>query len=449
MFFSTAEVLAVEPYAGEPLPCARCRGAGAGRPCAVRCPCGAWHHQSAALPCWTYAEHARSATSGHTGRAAAVDAVVAVRCTAMPRRPRRSVVVVGAGNIGSHLVPLLARRPEVGHLTIVDRDHYDRSNLSGQDIGRRDVGRAKAAVQARRARRANPRLAVTPLVEPVENVPLGALRADAVVACVDTRAARRHLAQAAWRLGVPLVDGGVLADGLLARVDVFSPAPDAACLECSWSDADYAALEQEYPCDAGRESTPAPTGAPASLGALTAALQAIECEKLLSGRAAEALIGRQVVIDARAHRHFVTARRRNPACRFDHRTPRIERLDRSPDELTMAQVLALAPVVRGVHGELTLSVEGKSFLTEVRCPRCGVAVSTYFRLAGRLEPADAICDRCGRARVASAFDAVERLSAHLPKSQLARPLSSFGFRAGDVFTLATADAQAHFEIGRR
>jgi molybdopterin/thiamine biosynthesis adenylyltransferase len=373
------------------------------------------------------------------------------------RRPRRaatgaarlrSAVVVGAGNIGSFLIALLARLPSIGRLTIIDRDYYDAKNVRGQDITLRDVGLAKASVQARRARRINAALSVEALVEPVENVPLGRLRADVILACVDSRQARRYLNQAAWRIGAPLIDAGVLADGLLARVEVYVPSPTAPCLECGWSAADYAALEQAYPClDGGPH--PAPTNAPASLGALAAALQAIECEKLLCGQVQDALIARQVVLDARSHRHFVTAQHRNARCRFDHLTFGIEPLKASPARLSMRQVLALAPVVRGVHGELTLRVDGKSFLTEVRCPGCGDVRPAFFRLSGRLLPSEAMCAVCGRERVATGFDRVERLSALLPKSHLARPLSSFGFRRGDVFTLATADAEAHFEIGPR
>lgn len=358
----------------------------------------------------------------------------------------KSAVVVGAGNLGSFLIGLLARLPAIGRLVIIDRDHYDPSNVRGQDITMRDVGLAKASVQARRARRINPALAIEPLVEPVENVPLGRLRVDAILSCVDSRQTRQYINTAAWRVGAPLIEAGVLADGLLARIEVYVPGPAAPCLECGWSEADYAALEQTYACNAG-DDTPPPTSAPASLGALTAALQAIECEKLLAGQVQDALVARQVVLDARSHRHFLTALPRNPHCRFDHRTFGIERITASPAQLSMAQVLALAPVVRGVHGELTLRVDGKWFLTDVRCPSCGDVRPAYFRLSGRLPRSEAICAACGRARVATGIDRVERLSMLLPKSHLARPLSSFGFRCGDVFTLATAEAEAHFEIG--
>jgi molybdopterin/thiamine biosynthesis adenylyltransferase len=378
--------------------------------------------------------------------------------TARPRRSRggsvaavgrpgaKSVVVVGAGNIGSFLLGHLARQPAIRRLTIIDRDTYEAKNLWGQDIGLREVGRPKASLQARRVRRINPALEVGALVDAVENVPLGCLRADVILACLDSRQARRYVNQAAWRLGVPWIDAGVDPDGLLARVNVYWPGPDAPDLECGWSQADYDALEQAYPCD--QEATsPAPTNAPSSLGALAAALQAIECDKLLGGRAEEALIARQVVLDARWQRHFVTALRRDPHCRFDHRTFDIEQLDFAPSELSLGRVLALAPVVRTPHGEMTIRVEGHTFVTEVRCPRCGDSRQTFFRLSGRLRRSEEFCATCRRGRIPSGRDSVEHLTSLLPKSQLVRSLHSFGFRRGDVFTLAAGEAESHFQIG--
>ena len=73
---------------------------------------------------------------------------------------------------------------------------------------------------------------------------------------------------------------GVLGASLLGRVTRYLPGEELPCLECRWDDADYAALEQTYPCDA---NGPAPTTAPSTLGALVAALMAIDCRKLLAG----------------------------------------------------------------------------------------------------------------------------------------------------------------------
>jgi adenylyltransferase/sulfurtransferase len=169
----------------------------------------------------------------------------------------------------------------IGRVTLIDRDTYEKKNLLSQDITPQDVGRSKAAVQARRLRRINPALRVDVIVDAVQNVPLGQLRADIILACLDSRTARQYVNQAAWRLGVLWIDSGVEGRGLLARVNVYVPGPDTPCLECAWDEQDYEALEQTYPCQ-GETGEPAPTNASSSLGALAASLQAIECQKLLS-----------------------------------------------------------------------------------------------------------------------------------------------------------------------
>ena len=119
-----------------------------------------------------------------------------------PRRAGKHLVVLGAGgNIGSHLVPLLARLPGVTRLTLVDCDRYEEKNLQSQAITPSDVGQPKARVQARRARRINPKLEVVPIVDRLENVPLGCLRGDVILACLDSKESRRCANEIAWRLG--------------------------------------------------------------------------------------------------------------------------------------------------------------------------------------------------------------------------------------------------------
>ncbi|MBN1421524.1 MAG: hypothetical protein JXP34_22315 [Planctomycetes bacterium] len=58
LFFSTERRPEIVPYPETEGPrfCARCRQAIAAGTPAVRCACGLWHHESAGLPCWTYAE---------------------------------------------------------------------------------------------------------------------------------------------------------------------------------------------------------------------------------------------------------------------------------------------------------------------------------------------------------------------------------------------------------
>lgn len=108
----------------------------------------------------------------------------------------KSVVVIGLGNIGGFAAGLLARQRGLRRLTLVDRDVYDESNLFSQDITAADVGHPKATVQAERLRRINPALCVEAVLDDIEHVPLGALRADVLVACLDSRRARQYRARA-------------------------------------------------------------------------------------------------------------------------------------------------------------------------------------------------------------------------------------------------------------
>jgi adenylyltransferase/sulfurtransferase len=357
-----------------------------------------------------------------------------------------SVDVVGCGLIGSHLVPHLGRVPNVHRVTLVDPDVYDENNLRSQDITPRDVGKPKAAVQARRLRRVNPALEVMAVADAVENVPLGRLRANVILACLDSRAARRHVNRIAWRLGVPWIDSAIQGEDLLARVNVYVPQAHQPCLECAWDERDYQALEQTYPCNGG-SAAPQPTNAPSSLGALAASLLALECEKVLAGRWEWAAAGRQVLINALGHKHYVTRFGHNPACRFDHTVWRIEAIDEPPDKLTVAGVLKFGPESDSRHPP-ALRILGQAFVKRLTCLECGQTRDVRLRLIGRLRAAERLCAACGGEMRVTGFDMIERLNpAELPEVTLGRSLWSFGIRLGDVVTLSTAEGERHFQIG--
>jgi molybdopterin/thiamine biosynthesis adenylyltransferase len=361
--------------------------------------------------------------------------------------PRQHVVVVGAGgNIGSHLVPHLARMPELGRLTLVDRDRYESRNVANQDVLPGAAGRGKAAVQAARARRANPHIEVRALAEDVEQLPLGLLRGDLILACLDNRRARQRVNDAAARLGVPWLDAGVLGDGLLARVTRYAPGDALPCLECAWDDADYAAVEQSYPCESAAPA-PAPprTTAPSSLGALAAAFLALECRKLLSGSGDPLPPGSELVVDAAHRRHFVTTLRRNPRCRrADHGVWTLEPLPAGRDT-SLGELFESVRARLGANGDLGLRIEGKRFARQLRCESCG-ATRRVLRLAGRLRRGELRCS-CGAPRGTPGFGLVERLqAADLTRAERGRRLSALGLRLGEVLSVGSAERELHLEL---
>ena len=164
----------------------------------------------------------------------------------------QTVVVVGLGNIGSCLVDLLVRAnlPHLERLILIDPDSYERRNLGCQRIDEADLGHPKALVQARYAMKLRPMLSVVAYVAAVEDVPIGIFRGAVVAGCLDSLAARQSLAEMAWRMSAPLVDAGVSPSIPAVRVAGYLPGPCSACLECAFSEDDYAALEQRLPCSA-------------------------------------------------------------------------------------------------------------------------------------------------------------------------------------------------------
>ena len=331
--------------------------------------------------------------------------------------PVQNVVAVGAGNIGSHLLPHLARTPDIQRLFIIDPDRYTSSNCLSQNIDASDVGKPKAMVQATKLRRINPDLPVEPMVARLEDVPLELFARSTIVICVDNRATRQWANEITWHLDARLIDCGVLGSQNLARVTIYVPSPAAACMECNWSPDHYAQLEQEYPCSPG--VAPArPSGASSALGALAASLAAFAVGEV-SGQGSPAT-GYEAVVDAQHHKLLTTINRRNPLCRFDHRKWVIDRWGCDPRSTTVESAIETCGA---------FSVTGHRFVTRLVCPSCG-AGDPGFKLN---RPAKT-CARCRVRMGADHFDMFDTIGPELPREYRALSLAAVGLRRGDVLT---------------
>jgi molybdopterin/thiamine biosynthesis adenylyltransferase len=353
-------------------------------------------------------------------------------------RSKPRVVIVGAGNIGSYLVPLLARDQEVGELVIVDRDRYEPHNLANQDIKPADVGRWKAGVQARRVRGIAPGLEVRVLSKDIERVPWGELRGDVILTCLDSRRARMFVNLLSRRLGVLWIDAGVGGGGQLVRVSVYPPGADEPCLECSWDERDYELVEQDYPCDgpAGSMTETTPTGGSSSLGALAAALLATEWRRIHAG---EDATRQDILFDADSHTSLVSTHHRNSSCRLgDHVPWTIESATSGPDELTLEKAFdCLGSAIR---------IERSPFTTELWCWNCD-ARRTTLRLTGSLRKRDLRCPRCGLPMAVPAIALRDRLEiAEVPRRHWKRTLASLGLLPGDIVSAVGPGGVRHCEL---
>lgn len=352
-----------------------------------------------------------------------------------------SLVVVGLGNIGSQFVDHLGRMQGLSRVVLVDSDSYETANLRSQKITRRDIGKAKALAQARTLRMLNPQLEVRAVVDDVANVPLEQLRADLIVACLDSLEARLVVNERAWRLGVPWLDAGVEPSQRLVRINGYRPGLESPCFECALDDADYQTLATRYPCK--QATVVAPTNGSSSLGALAASLLAIESEKILAGDFERSLIGRQIVLDAAHHRHFVTSFLRNRNCRFDHGVWRCVPLRGLHDTDTFADLLHAARSAARGGADSSLSIAGHPLVNTLHCRQCGRAVKC-LHLQGRVMRRCTRCRSCDLA--ATGFDLIASIDANSPRSVLARSLRSIGLKAGDVARVRSGKYEHHFVI---
>lgn len=215
------------------------------------------------------------------------------------------VLLCGCGALGSVIANTLVRAG-VGHLTIVDRDFLETSNLQRQVLfTEQDVTDRlpKAIAAANHLRAINSAVTVEPIVADVTANNLAKLAAghDLVLDGTDNFETRLLVNDYAVREQVPWVYGGVI--GAEGRVMPIVPG-ETACLACLMPDAP--APGETETCDSAGVLSPAVN--------VVASLQALEAMKLLAD-CRDALVEGLTVIDLWDGRWRKLAVPRDPACR--------------------------------------------------------------------------------------------------------------------------------------
>lgn len=360
--------------------------------------------------------------------------------------PITTVVVVGLGNLGSQMIEALGRHPSIRRVVLVDPDTYAPSNLSGQQVLARELGRPKVLVQARRLAAIHPGLEVIPFVADIAEVPVGWLRGAVVLGGLDSLRARISLNEAIWRAGAIWIDGGVETDAGLARVSVFAPAPDAACFECGLEPTDYDQLPVRHLC-AGATDDTTPTQGNLSLGALCAARMTLELHALeASDSTAASLRGRQWFLDARHDALFVSRLHRRADCRFSHPLSHAQPLRGVTERSRLREAFAAAQRQLDSTRPVRLALPGRVFARALRCPG-GCPPAPVLAVASRLRTAQHRCRNCGQELTVAGFDCLDTLTASaLTGRWLQRPLRALGLQAGDVLVAEDGEQTLPLEI---
>lgn len=202
------------------------------------------------------------------------------------RLARSRALVVGTGGLGSP-VALYLGSAGLGHLTLVDADEVDVTNLQRQIAHAQDrLGQLKVESARTAVLGLNPGAQVRAVALRADAALLDELvpQADVVLDCTDNFVTRQAINAACVRHRVPLVSGAAIRfDGQLAVYDPREPA--APCYACVFP-----------PHQPVEETRCATMGVFAPLVGVIGSLQAAEALKLLSG-AGTPLTGRLLMFD--------------------------------------------------------------------------------------------------------------------------------------------------------
>jgi len=197
-------------------------------------------------------------------------------------------LIIGAGGLGSPAALYLGSAG-VGHITVVDHDRVEATNLQRQIAHTTArIGQFKALSIAEAIAQINPDVQVTAVTQRADDKLLNVLvqQADVVLDCTDNFQTRHAINRACVRHAKPLVSGAALQ--LDGQVSVFDTRQTAApCYACLFPEA-----------DAPEETNCATMGVFAPLVGIVGSMQAAEALKLLCGFG-ETLAGRLMMLDAR------------------------------------------------------------------------------------------------------------------------------------------------------
>ena len=144
------------------------------------------------------------------------------------------VAIVGAGGIGAGAIPALTGAG-VGHLTIIDDDRVELSNLQRQPLYASDqIGERKVDLAARFIYKRNSQVECRTIADRIEPENVDAILADhdLILDGTDNFATRLTVSDAAVRLGIPLISAA--AQQFQGQVALFRGKP---CYRCFVGDA--------------------------------------------------------------------------------------------------------------------------------------------------------------------------------------------------------------------
>lgn len=209
------------------------------------------------------------------------------------------VLVIGAGGLGSALIPYLAAAG-IGHIGIIDDDRVELSNLARQVIHETgDIGRLKVESAEDRVSELNPDVNVTTYAEAMsaENAEKIISLYDVVADGCDNFATRFVVNAACVKLKKPLVSAAIAGFG----GQIMSIANHSACYACFL-----------HP-DAPEANSCKESGVIGPLAGMIGSAQALEVVRMILGN--PALVGKVALFDGKTHVQRVVSVQKDTSCK--------------------------------------------------------------------------------------------------------------------------------------
>lgn len=194
----------------------------------------------------------------------------AISVTEQSQLAKKRILIVGCGGLGGYLLEYLGRLG-VGHITIVDGDVFDETNLNRQLLSSQiNLGKPKVLAAKHRMLAINPLVHLETVQENLteENAASLVKDHDIVLDALDNIPDRLLLQRTCKEVGLPLVHGALA--GWYGQVCVIQPGEDLLDL-----------IYGNYDIEQGEEIE---TGSLSFTAGLVASIQASEAVKLLLGK---------------------------------------------------------------------------------------------------------------------------------------------------------------------
>jgi molybdopterin-synthase adenylyltransferase len=214
------------------------------------------------------------------------------------RLKQSHVLVAGVGGLGSPVAIYLSTAG-IGHLTIIDYDSVDLTNLNRQILHwEGDVSRSKVESAEQKLSKINSTTLIDALNVKITGDNIADLLhgVDVVMDCMDNMETRFLINEACIKKGIPMIHGGVRE--MLGEVTTIIPGR-TPCLECL------------LPRDLAKKETFPIFGATA---AMVASIQVLEAIKLLSG-IGTLLTDRMLFIDGGNMEFMMIDLQKRPECK--------------------------------------------------------------------------------------------------------------------------------------